>query len=456
MNDNWLKRSVLLRMVIVGALSFGLLIPSFMVMGLISERESARNNAVAEMSEKWGQAQTLTGPILSLPFKKYITQPNGEPHVVVDLVSILPESLSITASATPVVRSRGIYQAVLYSATLSVSGRFSLSPALNSLNIKPENIVWDDARLFVGMSDVKGIREHIAISWSGKPYAAEPAVAGSDVLQSGVAVKPSVTGGNSEYQFSTAIALNGSGDLQFVPVGKETNVSVASSWHSPSFVGRFLPDKRTIAAEGFSAEWKVLHLNRNFPQQWVASAGFAQEDESSSPGKTSHNLSAFTFGVKLLQPVDEYQKATRSAKYAIMFISLTFLAFFLTEVLNMKIVHPIQYVLIGFALILFYALLLSLSEHLAFNTAYWISSGAIVVLVALYARAVLASNRVAVLIAAILAALYGFLFVILQQEDYALLFGSLGLLGILALVMYLTRRLDWFAIGRNEVVQGER
>lgn len=450
MNDSWLKRSILLRMIIIGALSFGLLIPSFMVMGVISERESARNNAVQEISEKWGQAQTLTGPLLVMPFKKHIPQQKGEPRVVFEHVSILPESLSITASAAPDVRYRGIYQAVLYSAKLALSGNFSVSPSLASLNIKPEDVVWNDVRLLVGISDLKGIRENIAIRWNDKLHSAEPGVAGSDVLQSGVAIKPMVAAEKGEYQFSAEIAVNGSGDLQFVPVGKETIVRVASSWQSPSFVGRFLPDTRTVSADGFSAEWKVLHLNRNFPQQWIASTGIAQADESEHSSKVSHHLAAFGFGVKLLQPVDEYHKTTRSAKYAIMFISLTFLAFFLTEVLNKKAVHPIQYALIGFALVLFYCLLLSLSEHMAFNIAYWISSSAIVLLVAAYARAVLASSRVALLIAAILTTLYGFLFVILQQEDYALLFGSLGLLAILAVVMYLTRSIDWFAVGKNE------
>lgn len=453
MNDSWLKRSILLRMIIIGALSFGLLIPSFMVMGVISERESARNNAVREISEKWGQAQTLTGPILVVPFKKHIPQQKGEPRVVFEHVSILPESLSITALAKPDVRYRGIYQAVLYSAKLALSGKFNLSASLASLNIKPEDVVWNDARLFVGISDLKGIRESITIQWNGEPHFAEPGASGSEMLQSGVAIKPRVTNEKAECRFSAEIAINGSGDLQFVPVGTETIVRVASNWQSPSFVGRFLPDKRTISADGFSAEWKVLHLNRNFPQQWVASGGISQGDEPNGSPTSSYNLSAFGIGVKLLQPVDEYQKATRSAKYAIMFISLTFLAFFLTEVLNKKVVHPIQYALIGFALVLFYCLLLSLSEHMAFNIAYWISSGAIVLLVAGYARAVLASSRVALLIAAILTTLYGFLFVILQQEDYALLFGSLGLLAILAVVMYLTRRIDWFAIGKSEVAQ---
>ncbi len=446
MNDGWLKRSALLRMIIVGALSFALLIPSLMVMGLISERESVRNSAIGEVNEKWGQAQTITGPILSVPFKKYIAQQKGEPRVEFDDVYFLPESLSIATTAAPEIRSRGIYEIVLYSANLTMSGEFALS-TLNTLNIKPENIVWEEARLLIGMSDLKGIRENIEVKWNGKTHSAEPGVSGNDVVSSGISIKPLMIAEKTEYEFSTNITFNGSGDLQFVPVGKKTAVRVSSSWRSPSFVGRFLPDKRTITDNGFDAEWKVLHLNRNFPQQWVGGNALRESPHST---KISENLTNFAFGVKLLQPVDEYQKTTRSAKYAIMFISLTFLTFFLTEVLNKKIVHPIQYALIGFALVLFYCLLLSLSEHMTFNSAYWISGAAIVLLVAGYTRAVLASNRVALLIGGVLTTLYGFLFVILQQEDYALLFGSLGLFLILAVVMYLTRRIDWFAIGKSD------
>ena len=342
MNDGWLKRSVVLRMIIVVALTFSLLIPSLMVMGLISERESARSSATEEVNEKWGQSQTITGPILSVPFKKYIAQQKGEPRLVFDRVYILPESLSITSTAAPDVRYRGIYEIVVYNAKVSMNGKFTLN-AFASLNIKPENILWEEASLLIGISDLKGIRENVVVRWDGKSHQAEPGISGNDVVNSGITIKPVIAAGKMTYEFSTAVSINGSGDLQFVPVGKETAVRVASSWQSPSFVGRFLPDKRTINSDGFNAEWKVLHLNRNFPQQWIGENTISQSEEPSHPGAVSKNLMNFAFGVKLLQPVDEYQKTMRSAKYAIMFISLTFLTFFLTEVLNKKIVHPIQY-----------------------------------------------------------------------------------------------------------------
>jgi inner membrane protein len=449
MNDGWLKRSILLRMVVIGGLSLALLIPSLMVMGLISDREQTRNSAIGEVSENWGQGQTIAGPILTLPFRKYIPQQKGPPRVVIEQTHILPDSLAIATTVSPEVRYRGIYECVLYNARLNLRGKFSLN-ALAALNIKPDDVVWDNARLAIGISDLKGINEIVTVNWDGKSFAAEPGVEAGNVLNAGISIKPTVVPEKREFEFATNIELNGSGDLQFVPVGKETSVRVASSWTSPSFIGRFLPERRTIRPDGFNAEWKILHLNRNFPQQWVGETAPAS-GEVSSHAHTASKLDGNAFGVKLLLPVDEYQKTMRSAKYAIMFIVLTFLSFFLTEVFNKKVVHPIQYALIGFAFVLFYCLLLSLSEQMAFDTAYSVSALGIIALVAGYTRAVLASTRVALTISAVLTMLYAFLFVILQQEDFALLVGSLGLFAILAGIMYLTRKIDWFAIGKTDV-----
>jgi inner membrane protein len=259
-----------------------------------------------------------------------------------------------------------------------------------------------------------------------------------------VTVHPALSPDRPTYAFTAELTLNGSEHLQFIPVGKQTLVKVTSPWSDRSCVGRYLPEQRTVDAAGFSAHWKILQINRSFAQHWTG-----------APGMDPH-VADFAFGVRLLQPVDEYQKTMRSAKYAIMFISLTFLAFFLTEIFNKKTLHPIQYALIGFALVLFYCMLLSLSEHISFNLAYLASSASIIALVAGYARSVLGSKRFAAIVSGVMALLYGFLFIILQLEDYALLFGSLGLFGILALVMYLTRQIDWFSVGKEPRSGGKR
>ncbi len=443
MNDGWLKRSVMLRMIIIGCLTIAMLVPSVLVMELVSDREQTRDKTTADVSEKWGEDQTLAGPILTVPFKRMIRTEDGNTRFVIEHAQLLPENVTFAATASPEVRYRGIYQVVLYNAVVNMQATFSLE-GLAGMNIGEEDVLWDEASAAIGISDLKGVKEAVTVQWGGKELTAEPGVGACDAFRSGINVKPTVSAGSKQYTFAASLNLNGSNELQFVPTGKKTHVTLTSTWESPSFIGRFLPDKRTVREDGFSAEWNVLHLNRNFPQQWIS--------ERQSNENARVEINPFSFGVKLISPNDQYQQTMRSAKYAIMFIALTFLAFFLTEVLNKKVAHPVQYALIGFALVLFYCLLLSLSEHMAFATAYVISSVAIILLVAGYARSVFGSYSFAATVSSLLALLYTFLFVILQEADYALLVGSIGLFAVLALVMYLTRKIDWYMIGKSEDV----
>jgi inner membrane protein len=237
------------------------------------------------------------------------------------------------------------------------------------------------------------------------------------------------------YTFAFDLDLNGSQALRFVPLGRETNVQLASTWATPSFDGAFLPDERTVTDDGFSSDWRVLHLNRNYPQQWRG---------------TSVALNESAFGVTLLVPVDQYQKSMRAAKYAILVIALTFLVFFFAEIRNRERVHPFQYILVGLALCLFYTLLLAASEQVAFNLAYVVAGLATIGLVTAYTRSIFASRTLSLLTGGVLLVLYGFVFVILQLQDFALLVGSIGLFVALALTMYLSRNIDWYRLSQND------
>jgi inner membrane protein len=319
---------------------------------------------------------------------------------------------------------------ILYTGQISLSGRFD-APNFEKLDVPPENILWDKSYLSVGISDMRGIRESIALSLGGDDLSAEPGTRIEKSLPSGINASTSLDPKADGYGFSVNMDLRGSESLSFSPVGKETSARIEADWGSPSFTGSFLPDSREITEDDFSARWKVLHLNRNYPQVWI---------DAGQP------LTASSFGVRLLKPADGYQRTTRTVKYAIMFIFLTFLTFFMIEVLNGRAVHPIQYALVGSALIVFYVLLLSLSEHIPFNLSYLIASAAIIAMIVLYTRSVLGSSKLAMAVAGMVTLLYGFLFVVLQAEDYALLLGSLGLFSTLGLTMYLTRRIDWFTV----------
>jgi len=432
MPSDKLKNSVGLRLIIIGVLSLVLLIPALMIQGLITEREQRRDSAVFEVSYKWGRPQAIAGPILTVPYKKLIKDEKDKLAPVIEHAHFLPERLSINVELFPEVRYRGIYEVILYNSKLQLRGNFAPLD-FNQFSVLAENILWKDSFLALGLGDLKGIREAVKIKFNDAEFIANPGIESKDVLEIGISVEPKLSAPNERYEFAIDLDLNGSGNISFVPVGKETEVKISSQWGNPSFGGEFLPVERQVQSNHFNAAWKVLHLNRNYPQQWLGSR---------------HKIMESSFGVELLLPIDEYQKTMRTAKYAIMFIALTFLAFFLTEVLNKKVIHPIQYILIGLALILFYTLLLSFSEHIKFNSAYLLSSLAIIALVTAYTKSVLSNNLATAIIAGILIVLYGFLYIILQLQDYALLLGSVGLFIILAIVMYVTRKIDWFAIGK--------
>lgn len=430
---NTVKNSIALKLLAMAVLSVLLLIPTVFIMVLIEDRANTQEQAIAEVSSKWADMQTITGLILSIPYKTYLKNTEGETTEEIKYAHFLPDELNIAGVITPQTLSRDIYEVVVYNAKLKINGKF-FAPNFNNYSIASENIIWPDAFISLGIPDMKGLEENIALNWNGSDYKFNPGIKTNDVLDSGVSIKVPV--GNYENNFSLELNLNGSQKLNFIPLGRETNLQLTSNWANPSFQGAFLPDEREVSESGFSANWKVLHLNRNYPQQWLGSA--------------SPSVKNSAFGVELLIPVDQYQKTTRSIKYAIMLIALTFLIFFFVEVLNKKRIHPIQYILVGLALCIFYLLLLSISEHLNFNQAYIISSIATILLITAYAKSVFKNNKLTLLQSLILVILYGFMYIIIQLEDYALIIGSIGLFVVLAIVMYISRKIDWYEIGSNE------
>ncbi|MDR8393916.1 cell envelope integrity protein CreD [Aliifodinibius sp. S!AR15-10] len=423
-----LKNSIGTRLFIIAFLTLVLLIPSFLIQDLISERENRRDSVVDEISEKWGDEQTITGPVISVPYKYYYKS-DDRAEQTIRYAHFLPENLNIKGSIIPEVRYRGIYKVIVYNSILSISGNFP-SIDLGGFNVPSEDFLLEEALVSIGISDMTGIKEFVNINLSNKEYLANPGIEINDVLESGISISPDLEAGK-EYHFDLELNLNGSSGLLFSPVGKQTNVQLSSGWSNPSFTGNFLPIDREVNESGFNAKWNVLHLNRNFPQQWLG---------------PNLEVSNVTFGVDLLLSVDEYQKTMRTAKYAIMFISLTFLTFFMIELLSKKIIHPLQYLLIGFALLIFYTLLLSITEYLVFGLAYLIASAAIIVLITVYSYSVLSDKLKTGIICGTLSILYGYLYILLQMQDYALLLGSVGLFVVLAIVMYLTRNINWFEI----------
>ncbi len=427
--NQWLRDSVTFKLFAIGVLILALMIPTAMIMGLVSEREYTSQNAVSELSSKWGEMQTITGPILTVPYRAYVKDEKGKIIETIEYAHFLPDDLKISGGVQPETRYRGIFEVVVYNTKLTFAGVFS-HPNLQDWNLPVESVLWENAFVAVGIPDMRGIQQLVELQWNDSTLVFNPGIETREVLNAGVSVATPLLADNAgQYTFSFELNLNGSRELNFTPLGRETLARLTSNWPDPSFSGAFLPDQRTVSPDGFEAEWRVLHLNRNYPQQW----------RGSQP-----ELSGSVFGVTLLVPVDHYQKTMRSAKYAIMFLVLTFMTFFFVEVLNKRRIHPFQYILVGLALVIFYLLLLSFAEHIPFNYAYGIGSFAVIGLITAYSRSIFRQTRLTLLTAGVLTLLYSLMFVILQLQDYALLMGSIGLFVVLAIVMYVSRNIDWY------------
>ncbi|RXQ97651.1 cell envelope integrity protein CreD [Ancylomarina salipaludis] len=430
--NSWLKNSISLKLFVITILMLLLLIPSTMIQSIIHERESLSNQAIVEVSNKWAGSQQINGPIVSIPLI-YEYKDEDKTYETTKYLHILPEELDINGNISPEKLKRGIYEIVVYKSKLALSGTFLLNKEIDKNNLK--EIKYDQAFLTIGISDLRGIEDQVILNWDKKDLKVEPGSRISELIYSGITVKlPNIeTDINKSINFSFSLNLQGSQNLNFIPLGSTTNVKIKSDWPFPSFNGNFLPDHRNVTDTGFEADWKVLQLNRNFPQSWIGN-------------KHADKIGQSNFGVNLILPLDDYKKSVRSSKYAVMCIALTFLIFFLVEIINRRKIHPFQYILVGLALCIFYVLLISISEHSNFNTAYIISSISIVGMISLYSLTILKSKKLSLLLMATLASIYGFLFVTLQLADYALLMGSIGLTLILAATMYFTRNINWYEI----------
>ncbi|PCJ20762.1 MAG: cell envelope integrity protein CreD [Candidatus Cloacimonadota bacterium] len=427
------KDSIGLKALIIAFLILVLLIPTAMVTSLVYERKNRRNTVIREISEKWGQQQTISGPILTLPYKHHFTDDKGHKKHYQKYIHFLPDKLSIVGELFPEKRYRSLYETVVYKSNIQMEGEFSY-PDLTGLGISPEYVQFNDAFFSIGVSDTKGISDKMTFIVNSKSMKLEPGLICQDVLSSGVHARIKINQQN-KLKFKISTIIKGSEYIQFTPIGKETYLNLKSSWPDPSFNGSFLPNERKISKKGFEAKWKILNLNRNYPQKWIES---------------QHRIDQSSFGVKLFIEADVYQQTMRSVKYAFMFILFTFTAFFFCEILNNRRVHPIQYLLIGLAVIVFYTLLLSISEYIDFDIAYLIATIATVSIITLYAKSILKSNQMAIAVCGVLTILYGFLFILLQLKDMALLLGSFGLFIVLSTSMYLTRHIDWYNLSHQK------
>jgi inner membrane protein len=473
----------------IGGICFLILllhVPLAMTDGVLRERSQYREEAVSQIASVWGGRQTVTGPILAVPYtyRGHVTRTkmvNGNAVQVDEAASItgtaffLPEELNVRGAITPEVRYRGIHEAVVYGATLNLKGHFV--PDFAAAGITAEAVHWEDARVMFGVSDPKGVRSVSAIKVDDTAAAGFENVGGAprEVPSPGGNVAQDASGLRRGFKFDTApqsrdglslaakvagvangkrldfdfeTSLQGCGKFEVAPIGKATVVRLTSPWANPSFVGASLPGTREITAGGFDAEWQSTHFSRSFSQNWTSKQMELKEAMAAITGSAS--------GVDFAQPVDGYRLADRAQKYGVLFFVLVFAVFFLFEVTAPLRIHPLQYAMVGAALCLFFLGFLALSEFLPTRLAYAGAAAACTTLISFYSLSVLKSGRRTSVIAGGLAATYGYLYFVLKSQDYALLAGTAALFAALAIVMFFTRRIDWYSLEMKPVADGAK
>lgn len=422
-----------IKVVVIAFLVLLLLIPMFMIEDMIRERGRTQSEAIAEVSQKWSLAQTVTGPYINLKYPMYYEE-NGTKRLTMGNVTLFPDELSVDGQLKTETLQRGIYKVNVYQSELVIKGCFS-SEELRKSNLSMDALQYDRAAICLNLTDMRGLSEQVSIRLNDSVYVFEPGMDGQGIDNMGVhaIVNLSALKEDGRLPYEMNIKLKGSQSISFTPLGKTTKVSLKANWNTPSFDGNFLPEKRHITESDFSAQWQVLNLNRNYSQVLV-----------DYPTTGIRDIKDSSFGVNLKMPVEQYQQSMRSTKYAVLIILLTFTVIFFTEIMEKTRIHALQYLLVGLALCLFYSLLLSLSEHIGFGSAYLVASVLTIALVGGYMLGIIKRKKPALIMTGLLVVLYIYVFILIQLETYALLAGSLGLFVILAMVMYFSKKIDWF------------
>ncbi len=438
-----INKAPLMRILGMGLLVILLQIPILKIDGLIGERRATRDSAVAEVTQKWGEQQILKGPQIIVPYLVDVKRPQGTAWIIEPeerYAVFLPERLDADVQIQSEVRYRSIYGIPLYRARIQLGGEFDLGKMETAAGNK--KLQWEKAQFVIAISDPKSVKGETSFQLNGRKIDLEPGTGTGLAGQNGFHAPLDLAADNGKSKFQIALEMGGSDGFYMAPVGRHSSIRIDSNWADPSFQGNWLPTQRTVTDQGFNAVWEIPYLGRNYPQSWFEHCDRYEQKMQES-----------VVGVNLAFPLDTYGKTERSIKYELIFIALTFIGFWLFEILSGFRIHPVQYLLVGGAICMFYLLLLSLSEHIGFLGAYFAAASMVVSLVTVYAINVLKSVGRAGLTGGGMTALYLYLLALLQEQEYSLLAGSIGLFVILALIMFLTRNISWYAAQEERYVE---
>ncbi|MFA8451558.1 MAG: cell envelope integrity protein CreD [Bacteroidales bacterium] len=430
-----MKNRIYVKLGAIILLIFLFMIPRWSIKDLVRERVNLSRDTQREVSSKWANSQVLTGPYMSIPFSQILTDKDGVADISTTkkYIHLMPKAMNVKAIMNPEIRKRSIYKVLLYNSVIDIDGAFDLG--LLSILINDEMIVhWNEASINLGLSDLRGIEKEIIMDVNGDSLLSYSGLSDTDVASRGIHIPFPIDTNVNIYNYSTQILLKGSSKWSVIPVAKNNTIELKSSHPSPSFVGAFLPDYRKVCKTGFEAKWNILSLNLDYPSSWIGD---------------QYKITENSVGTRLLSGVNNYDKVNRAIKYSSLFIVLTFTLLFFIEIMKRTPIHPIHYILIGINLVLFFILLLSLSEFVSFNLSYGIATILTISMISLFAKSITKSFQLSAFLFGVLFLVYGFIFVIMQLEYFSLLVGSLGLVFILGIVMYYSRKIDWYGISKE-------
>ncbi len=471
-----ISNSTVLKLFVIFFLSLILLIPLSLISDLIEERKNREQEVSGGIALTWGKEQVISSLVLAIPYRETIplsAEKAEKSNLREELkwIFVLPKTSNITTDITPQHLSRGIYNAVVYNSNITLDGSFD-KISLEKLEIPNEQIDWKGSKLIFGIQDFKGLGKRPSLNWDGNELTFDPDFNNLKLFTQNLVCPVPLDPQKTDNRFKIKLNLKGSKSLNFLPLGDQTNIQAKGNWANPSFTGAFLPGKRNTETSNFSASWEIPSFSRKLPQQWTGDARsifqFDNNLENGNEGNeqkpaqavsttiaSANNLldNADMITINFLPDINNYQKTTRVAKYGILVIILTFTSLLFTEVIKKKRIHIIQYILIGAAMVLFYTLLLALSEHIGFNLAYLTASVATVMLIGSFIKSITKDQKSALLLSSILALFYLFIYILMQLRDYSLIAGTIGIFIILAILMRVSTKINWYQFDNSHVDQ---
>ncbi|QTQ16797.1 cell envelope integrity protein CreD [Treponema parvum] len=426
-----------IKIVLIFVLVLLFLIPLNLIRNLIYDRQDYQREAISSITRPLGGDAEIQGIVIAVPYKSYIENfdSNGNKHVETEIRYIIfaPDSYDLDISVNPYYLTRGIFKVPVFNGQIKLKADFSKFD-FSYFNIPQKDIVQNDCFLILGLSNSKNLMTQPKLNMDGKDLFISPIKYDSvSPFETSVYYNLSGVDFSGKINLYGAIDFQGGENIKIQPIASDNRINMVSSWPSPSFSGGWLPKERVLSKDGFSASWNIAGLSTVYPKSWQSEDDFNGE----------------TVDVSFIVPVDSYKKTNRSVKYALLFLAIPFIALLICEVFSKIRVHPIQYCLIGFADVIFYLLLLSISEHISFDLTYAICSICVCAATLLYASAILKKIKWGALLSAVQMISYIFLYGTLQAEDYALLIGSVGLFIVVILLMFITRKIDWYEINQK-------